>query len=322
MSAPKRHHWIPVCHSSLWVDAEGCVTTIRGSGEVRRTTPANTAVIGQYNSVMMPDGTRDPALEIYFADEVESPVAPVLARIATETRRDPELEARFDKAMLHREKRQIERDGFFAEKRAFSAAFSFSDRRALARYVASLIVRVPSYKDELNSNRMLENVASVLGLDPQAARFQTDILHVEIIRRHLRDYAARLENCGFVLLDAQDGAEFVMGDTPVIPAALGFGEAEVLCPITPARALMVVSNYAPPFADRIGIFRSRAPSVRAFNKTVVQNAEREIFCRGRFPVDFVREHLGTRQVRLEPNLETAAGAHSARGPMLDRPAVA
>jgi len=320
--APKRHHWIPVCHSSLWVDEEGCVTTITGSGEVRRTTPTNTAVIGQYNSVMMPDGTRDPALEIYFADEVESPVAPVLARIATETRRDPELEARFDQAMLHREKRQIARDGFYADRRAFSAAFSLSDRRALARYVASLIVRVPSYKDELNSNRMLENVASVLGLDPQAARFRTDMLHVEIIRRHLRDYAAKLERCGFMLLDAPDGTEFIMGDTPVIPAALGFGEAEVLCPITPRRALMVVSKYVPPFADRMGIFRSRPPSVRAFNKTMVQNAEREIFCRASFPVDFVNEHLGSRQVRLEPNLETAAGVYSARGPMLERPAAA
>jgi hypothetical protein len=316
----KRHHWIPVCHTSLWVDEAGCVTTITKRGEIWRTTPANTAVISHYNSVNMPDGTRDPALEVYFADEVESPVAPVLARIATETRRDRELEARFDHALLHRERRQIERDGFFADGRAFSASFSLSDRRALARYVASLIVRVPSYKDELNSERMLENVARVLGLDAQAARFQTDRLHVDIIRRHLHDYARRLENCGYVLVDAPDGAEFIMGDTPVIPAALGFGEAEVICPITPKRALLVVSNYAPPFVDRMGIFRSRPASVRAFNKTMVQNAEREIFCRAPFPINFVMKHLGTRQVRLEPNLETAGGAHCGRGPMLDRPA--
>jgi hypothetical protein len=46
-------------------------------------------------------------------------------------------------------------------------------------------VRVPSYKDELSSNRMLDNVAAILSVDADEARFVTDNLHVEIIRRHL-----------------------------------------------------------------------------------------------------------------------------------------
>ena len=124
--------------------------------------------------------------------------------------------------------------------------------------------------------------------------------------------------CAFVLIDAPDGDEFIIGDTPVIPAALGFGAAEAMCPLSPTRALLIIAGWRPPYSDRIVIFRSQRKSVRAFNKTMLQNAEREIFCRTAIPVAWVIKHLGTRQVRLAPNIDSAAGKHSARGPMLDR----
>jgi hypothetical protein len=315
---PKRHHWWPVCHSALWVDEDGCVTTLTSCGKIRRTQPVNIAVIGHYNSIRLPDGRRDPSLENFFAASIESPVAPILARLGAETRRDLQLESRFDKSSLRLDWKAIKQDGFVPDERAFSAALSAADRRALARYVASLIVRVPSYKDELNSSSMLENVAAVLGVPADSARFQTDTLHVELVRRHLEDYARRLETCAFVLIEAPDGEEFIIGDTPVIPAALGFGEAEALCPITPNRAVLIISGWRPPFADRIAIFRSQRRSVRSFNTTMLQNAEREVFCRTAVPLAYVAKHLGTRQVRLVPNIETAAGNHTATGPMLTR----
>lgn len=313
----KRHHWWPTCHSKLWVDGEGCVTAISGEGKVRRTQPINTAVIGHHNSVRRPDETRDPALERFFANEIEGPVGPVLARLATERRRDHVMERSFDRDLLRREGKGIREDGFVPDERAFSAGFTDADRRALARYIASLIVRVPSYKDELNSNRMLQNVGALLGCDEANARFETDMLHVELVRQHLEEYAARLQECAFVLFDGS-GQEFVFGDTPVIPAALGFGEAEAMCPISPDRALLIVRGDRPPVRDRIAIMRALPRSVRAFNRTVVQNAEREVFCRRQVPVGFVTSHLGMRQVRFAPNIETAAGEHSTRGPMLDR----
>ncbi|MBL8646292.1 MAG: DUF4238 domain-containing protein [Sphingosinicella sp.] len=317
-SVPKRHHWWPVCHSSLWVDAEGCVTTMTATGAVLRTRPLNTAVIGHYNSVRLPDGNRDASLEIFFADQVEGPVAPILARLGVETRRDYQLESGFDKQALRRDWKGIKQDGFVPDERAFSAAFSATDRRLLAYYVASLMVRVPSYKDELNSSRMLGMVAAVLGIPADSARFETDSLHVEIVRRHLEDYAQSLETCAFILIDAPEGDEFLIGDTPVIPAALGFGEAEVMCPITPSRALMIISGWRPTFTDRIAIFRARRKSIRSFNKTMLQNAEREVFCRTPVSLAYVAKHLGTRQVRLVPNMETALHGHIAKGPMLIR----
>jgi hypothetical protein len=315
--SPKRHHWWPICHSRLWTDEHGCITTTNASGETRRTQPVNTAVIGHYNSVRRPDGTRDPALEEFFATEIEAHAAPVLARLATERRRDLAAEAHFDHGFLRREWKNLKRDGYVPSTQAFTAALGHADRSSLARYVASLLVRVPSYKDELNSKRMIENVAGLLGIDADAARFATDTLHVEIIRKHLDDYGERLTRCEFTLIDTA-ADEFVIGDTPVIPAALGFGEAEAMMPLTPTRALLMIRGWRPPLPDRAMIFASQPNSVRAFNKTMVQNAEREVFSRGPVNADFVRRNLGTRQVRLQPDTGTAAGEHVARGPLLDR----
>jgi hypothetical protein len=315
----KRHHWWPQCHSGLWIDAEGCITVTNAAAEVRRTRPVNTAVIGHFNSLKKPDGTFDTSLETYFADEVDGPAAPVLARLATEKRLDPEVESHFDRAFLRASWKGIKEDGFVPSERAYTARIGGDEKLALARYVASLMTRVPSYKNELNSNRMRSNVAAILGLEPDGARFETDALHLEIVRRHLADYAARLAKCEFILIDSEN-EELVIGDTPVIPATLGFGESEALMPLSPTRAILFIRGHKAPVPGRALIFASQRRSVRAYNRTMLQNAEREVFSRAPINPGFVRRHLGTRQIRLVPDIATAAGAHSERGPMLDPPA--
>lgn len=317
MARSKRHHWWPVCHSKHWVDEEGCITKIDAAGVCVRTTPSNIAVIGHYNSIVRADGTRDCALETFFADEIEHFAAPIIARLAQELDRDMELERHYDYELLARQAKQIRSDGFVPRTEAYSIRCSPKERGALSRYIASLMVRVPSYKDTLNSAHIRENLADVLGLSAEAARQEADLLHVDVVRRHLEDYATRLSGCTFMLLDAPDGSEFLMGDTPVIPAALGFGEAEAMCPITPTRALLMLKGYKAPFADRISAFLARSPTVRVYNRTMVQNADREIFCRRSISVSFVTKHLGSRKIRLVPRISTLENGGTA-GPMLDR----
>lgn len=313
----KRHHWWPTCHSSLWVDTDGCIGSIGRDGVIRRTKPINTAVIGHYNTVRRPDGTKDTSLEQFFATEVEGPVAPVLKRLATEKSRDFALEAEFDKPFLQSERRAIKRDGFIPDQRAHSAHLLDVERQDLARYIGSLLVRVPSYKDRLNSAHMNQSIASFFDLPLEAARFRLDSLHVEIIRQHVWEYAAKLLECAFFLCDV-DGGEFVFSDTPVIPAALGFGEEEAMCPITPTRALFVARGYSMKFRDRVPIFRCRAQTARRYNRTMVQNAEREIFFRSPISASFVSKHLGTRQVRIVPTLGEAGVAPTNQHLLLDK----
>lgn len=179
----------------------------------------------------------------------------------------------------------------------------------------SMLVRVPSYKDELNSQRMLDAVANVLDVKGREAVQATDELQVEIVLAHLEGYARRLDECAWMLVESH-GQELIFGDTPVIPAALGWGEAEAIFPISPERALLIVRGYRPPVRNALMIIESMPKAARSLNKTMTQNAERQIFCRAQIDPTLVVRHLGTRQVRLQPNLETAAGRHNMRGPML------
>jgi len=317
MSRPKRHHWWPTCHSNLWVDSQGVVSAIDRGGQVVRTPPNNTAVIGHYNSVRYPDGRRDSSLEDFFANEIESPVAPVLIRLAKEKSRDTEWERLLAPSSYLNNRKALARDGFALEKSFSSASFSPADRRAIARYVASLLVRVPSYKDVLNSRAMVESVSAVLSLQGDQARSATDSIHVDVIRAHLDLYAKRLENCAYLLIDATR-EEYIIGDTPIIPAALGWGEAEALFPISPDRAMIFMRGFQSPFADRIPVFRALPANVRSCNKTMAQNSDRQIFCRTPVNPDFVRNNLATRSVRIVPKITEGSGEVLGGRLMLDR----
>lgn len=314
-TAPKRHHWWPICHSTLWKDDEGCITSIGRNGHIVRTSPANTAVIGHYNSIRKADGGRDSSLETFLANDIDDAAGPVLRKLATERIRHLTWESHLDRAFIGRERGNFAADGFRPPDQCWTVLLSPSARRALARYVASMLVRVPSYKDELNSQNMLWSVGNVLGVTGPQAIQATDELHVEIVLSHLEDYARRLDECAWMLV-ASPHQELIFGDTPVIPAALGWGEAEAIFPISPERALLIVRGHRPPVRDALMIVESMPKAARSLNKTMIQNAERQIFCRTQIDLSVVGRHLGTRQVRLQPNLETAAGRHNTRGPML------
>ena len=48
---------------------------------------------------------------------------------------------------------------------------------------------------------------------------------------------------------------------------------------------------------------ARPRSVRAYNRTIAQNATRQVFYRTPPPIDFVKAHLGTRQIRMAVRME-------------------
>ncbi len=314
MSAAKRHHWWPECHSKLWVAQNGLITMINKEGVAVPVTPENAGIIKHHNSVRLPDGSVDISLETYFADEIEGPVAPILSRLATERFRSAAWDRHIDHNFAKREAFGIRQDGFLPIRKGYSVSLPPKDKLAAARYFASLLVRVPSYKDELKSTQMVAGIQKILGLSEEDAKIETDILHVEIVHRHLEDYATRLLQCAWVLIESEK-QEIIFGDTPVVPSALGWGEAEAICPVSPNRCLMLVRGYKPPIEDAILIVQSLPRSIRALNCTLLQNANRFIFCRSPFPLDFVRTHLGTRQARIKPIFSSEKGTRI-DGPML------
>ena len=314
----KRHHWWPMCHSSLWTDEEGCITVYDKLNGVRRLRPNNTAVIGHYNTVRQLDGSTDTSLEEYFANDVEGRAGPVLRRLATEKNRDLNAEWLIDKTQLHLARKLIAKDGFELPSRSYSVRLNASDKMDLSRYIASLIVRVPSYKDELNSDATQNMIASLLGYKHDESRIVTDLVHVDIIKAHLVDYTTRLSQCEFIIVDTAK-VEFIIGDTPVIPAALGFGDAEAMLPLTPNRAIFIIRGWRGPLPNRAMIFNAKPTNVKAFNITMLQNAERQAFAKSPISGGLVAKYLGTRQARIKPTFEPQSNSTIDPGPMLTPP---
>lgn len=311
----KRHHWWPMCHSSLWTDEEGCITVYDKFNGIRRLRPNNTAVIGHYNTVRQLDGSIDTSLEEYFATDVEGKAAPVLRRLATEKKRDLKAEWAIDKTQLHLARKLIAKDGFEVPSKAYSVGLNAADKIDLSRYIASLIVRVPSYKDALNSEAIQKMIASLLSSNHDESRIVTDLVHVDIIKTHLVDYATRLSQCEFIIVDTAK-VEFIIGDTPVIPAALGFGDAEAMLPLTPDRAIFIIRGWRRPLPDRAMIFDAKPANVKAFNITMLQNSERQAFARSPISDGFFAKYLGTQQARIKPTFEPQSNSIIDPGPML------
>jgi hypothetical protein len=314
MNSPKRHHWWPECHSKLWVAENGLITMIDIDGVARPVTPENAGVIKHHNTVRLSDGTIDTSLENYFADEIENPVARVLLRLANERLRSFAWDKYIDKEFASREGRGIRADGFLPTKLGYCVSLPAADRIAVARYFASLLVRVPSYKDELKSSLRIEGFRKILNLPEDQATFEADLLHVEIVRRHLSDYAKRLLECAWLIIESPN-QEILFSDTPIVPSALGWGDAEALCPISPNRCIMFIRGYKPPMEDSLMIVQSTPRSIRALNQTLLQNSQRFVFCRSSFPLGFILKHFGTRQARITPVFQTRDD-NRLDGPML------
>lgn len=283
-------------------------------GSAKPVTPENAGVIKHHNTVRRSDGTIDTSLESYFADEIENPVAPVLLRLANERSRSFAWDQHIDKEFASREARGIRSDGFVPTKTGYCVSLPNSDRVAAARYYASLLVRVPSYKDELKSSLMIEGLRAILNLTESEATFEADLLHVEIVRRHLSDYANRLLECAWLIIESPD-QEILFSDTPIVPSSLGWGEAEAICPISPNRCMMIVRGYKPPILDSLVIVQSAPRSIRGLNQTLLQNSQRFVFCRSSFPIEFILKHFGTRQARIVPVFQSRDD-NRLDGPML------
>jgi Protein of unknown function (DUF4238) len=314
MTDPKRHHWWPECHSKLWVDNDGLITAIDQTGHSFRSPPSKVGVQTHHNSIRMPDGTIDTSLETFFANEIETPVAPILLRLANQSQRSFAWDQHIDRDFASREARAIRSDGFLPTKRGRCVLLSAAERRAVARYFASLLVRVPSYKDELRSTAVIAEIRKVLGLSESDAKFETDVLHVEIVTRHLNDYATRLLECAWLVIESSE-QEILFSDTPVVPSALGWGDAEAICPISPNRCMMMVRGYKPPIEDSVMIIQSTPQSTRGLNQTLLQNSQRFVFCRSPFPSEFVVRHFGSRQARIVPIFQDIDNV-GLEGPML------
>jgi hypothetical protein len=107
----------------------------------------------------------------------------------------------------------------------------------------------------------------------------------------------------------------------VIPAALGWGAAEAVMPISPNRILVFVAGWKSPYPDQTLIVELLPKFVRSTNMTLIQNAENYVYSRSLVPAEFIFKHLGTRQIRAVPSVKVADRTVRGKGGLFVRPNV-
>jgi hypothetical protein len=81
MPKAKRHHFLPEFYQHGFANDGYIWLFDRATGAYRCDQPKNTAVIGHYYSVELEDGSKDPRIETFLADHVESDAKPVIQEL-------------------------------------------------------------------------------------------------------------------------------------------------------------------------------------------------------------------------------------------------
>lgn len=301
MSEAKHHHWWPIAHSKHWVNENGFIRAVRKVGPVFFGKPEKIAKKRRHNSVQRPDGVWDQYMEDAFARLIDSAVPSIMSILGRKRTTRPGR-FYFDLNELDRSKSELRRDGFEPPTDLVSIDIGESEKIQIAQYVASMLVRVPSYKDQLNGTRMIEQISAQLNLQAAESIHIADITHQHVVDRHINEYAEKLAQYVWVFIEPPEGEEFLFCDAPVLPSQRAGEDCVVFFPILPRLALAVFNKWISPRPNIIQIYKIRPKLLRFYNKALVLNAGEVVFGRGPFSEYFVQKHLGEGQVRIVPDI--------------------
>jgi len=282
----------------MWTGADGCLTTIFIDGTTVRTTPVNTGVKRRHNTIRNSSGQHDADLEIFLSENIDGPVAPILKRLGNESSTRILGDRLLNRKLLAQKKDEIRRLGFRIPSFIECLSLCLEEKKCVARYLASMIVRVPSYKDQLNNKNTVNAFADAAEIDIKSAKIAIDHRHVNILRNHLAEYTEKLCLWQWVVLDADGDHDYLFSDSPAIPVEFNGGDIDVFFPITPRRALLVTRRWKSPLRDAVQLFKAANKNVNYYNRCIVLNAERMVFSRDTPPARFICRHFGQRQLRL------------------------
>jgi hypothetical protein len=128
-------------------------------------------VVGNLNTFYGADGVPDPIVEEFLSTYVDGRVAPILYRIAAKNFVVKSADARRDPRRLAAKNEKAVRGGNAPITQWHYIEFSAEEMRLLATYIASLIVRVPGYRNHLGEK--LEAVVNSVRLSRNQALMQS-----------------------------------------------------------------------------------------------------------------------------------------------------
>lgn len=295
MNEPVRHHWWPQAHQRFWVNTSGQIVCVDRSGKVYSTPPVDTAVIRHHNSIFRKDGSRNTEPEKILGRKVDAGIQPTLTKIADLQRRTfvPAKEV-VGKDVLDRYNARGEKFGFDQIEMCEFITLQREDRFNLAKYIASMILRVPPFRNRISAS--YRSIAAVLqrhgttfpDLDKADHNHQ-----IAWMLENLPAFARSIALWHWVFVKAAPSKKFIFSDGPVdlsIPNGLDGGLADFSFPVLPTLTLCGLDRPQSSVPTEVYVMQANDGGTDRYNRTVLGNAEERIYMQD-LPTDNEKKSL-------------------------------
>jgi hypothetical protein len=280
-SRPKEHHWWPVVQSRHWTDSNGHVSVTRSDGTVF---PTNPLKIGRESELYTRFGTddfKDTGIEKWFSETIDGPAAEMITYLL-----DPKNVYRTLFSADPKKAKTARLLGFRVNAYIDKIRLTAEIRTAIARYVAALLVRHPTYLAKLMQFHAVDAASPVDAKN----RALDNMLHLFGV------YAERIAKSALLISRRVGDAEYLYADGGLMvqePWRTSHGiPFDIHAPLTPDIAIQVLPT---PFATNLDvamIAESTKQGVARQNRIILGGARRFVFSRQAPPTTFIRKYFG------------------------------
>lgn len=155
------------------------------------------------------------------------------------------------------------------------------DRRSLAKYIASMIVRVPAYRDRVSETfqqyaEIMARIGQPIDNSPNADKNH----QIGVMLKTLPTFAKALVGWSWCFIKAAPGEKFIFPDNPValnMPNSLVGGVSDFAFPILPDLILTAINGPKNLVQEGNHVFQANSEGTRTFNRNFIGKAEKQVF---------------------------------------------
>lgn len=281
MTNPKRHHWWPMVQSRYWTDTDGLIFVSRSDGTYFRTNPLNIGVESELYTRFGDGDTKDTKIEEWFANTIDNPAKIIIEYLldTSNVRRKP-FQGDRTKAET------LKSLGFRVRPYVEYLTLTAGMRDAIARYLAALLVRHPTYLAKLmrfhRSKGSNNRDATGPALDNMLHIYN---LYAEKIRESILIVTRRAGSSEYLYADGGLKVEEPWRKSHGLPF-------DMHAPITPDFA---VAALPLPMGGNLAIapiFEATNEGVARQNRIILSVANRFVFSRKIPPSTFIANNFG------------------------------
>jgi hypothetical protein len=276
MTKAKRHHWWPIAQSVYWTNSDGFVFVTRSDGTVFPANPLNIGVESQLYTRFSEEDGKDTGIEEWFSQTIDGPAKKMIEHL-------------LEQSNVHRtlfspdpSKAKVAKElGYRVNPYIDKVDLPLDIRNAIARYLAALLVRHPTYLEKLvafhgggteanvsTKNRALDNMIQLY--DVYARRISTAVLMI----------SRRAGDAEYLYADGGVMVEEPWRETYDIPF-------DIHAPLTPDIAIEVLPMPTTVVGSDLAtaiVMESTKQGVARQNRIILAGAKRFVFSRQTPPV--------------------------------------